>query len=300
MRQERFATTGRVRLHVEDPAGSVAIESNDQPETVIELVMSRPGADEAILDEARVESVARDGGNDVYVEISGHRGGLGSLLRSLVSSGGVNVTVRAPHGTTLEVRTASASVDARGQFSDAKINTASGAVRLDGATGEVEVHTASGSVDCPSIVAAASIATASGSVHVGSVAAGAKINTASGRIEVDDARTRLEAHSASGSVEIGTAEGEIRVETASGRQRVGCLVSGEARLSTASGSIVAGVAQGTAIHLDAQAVTGSLESEIALEEEPDPSAPPGPTLDLKIRSVTGGVRIVRASARSAA
>jgi Putative adhesin len=300
MRQERFVTTGKVRLHVEDPAGSVAITTHDQPETIIELTMIRPGDDESMLDDARVESVARDGCHDVYVEVSGHRGGLGSMLRWLISHGGVDVEVRAPRGAELDVRTASARVDAQGQFADASIKTASGAVRLEGATGEVQIRTASGRVECPSLLGAASIATASGAVQVGSLSADTEITTASGRIEVDDAHARLEVRSASGSVDIGSVESDLRVETASGRQRIGRLVSGDGALTTVSGSIVAGVAQGSAIHLDAEAISGSLESEIALEEDSDASVPSGPSLDLKIRSVSGGVRIVRAGAQSAA
>lgn len=300
MRQQRFATTGKVRLHVDNPAGSVEIITRDEPETLVELAMSRPGGDESFLEEARVESVARDGGHDVYVEISGHRSGLGSLLRWLISTGGVNVTVRAPHGADLEIKTASAEVVARGQFEDASVKTASGKVRLDTAIGEVEIRTASGSVECPSLRAATSIATASGSVRIGSATADAEIKTASGQIEVGDVHARLTARSASGSVEIGTVEGDLGVETASGRQRIDCLVSGDAALTTVSGSVVAGVAQGTAIHLDAQAISGSLDSEITLDEEPDASSSSGPQLALRIRSVSGSVRIVRASARSAA
>jgi DUF4097 and DUF4098 domain-containing protein YvlB len=300
MRQERFATTGTVHLHIEDPAGSVEVKTHDEPETSIELEMSKPGGDESVLDEARVESVAREGGHDVYVEISGRRGGLGSLLRWLISTGGVIVTVRAPHGSYLEVNTASAPVDARGQFADAKVNTASGAIRLDEASGEVHLRTASGDIECPKLRAPSSIATASGSVGVGSVSADAEIKTATGRIEIDEARETLEVRSASGSVEVGTAEGDIRVETASGRQRIGCLVSGSAELKTVSGSVVAGVAQGTALHVEAQAVSGSLESEIPLDVEPDSSNPSESQLSLRIRSVSGNVRIVRAGDKSAA
>jgi DUF4097 and DUF4098 domain-containing protein YvlB len=300
MRQERFETAGSVRLHIEDPSGSVEVSTHDEPETVIELTMSRPGGDESVLDEARVESVRRDDGDDVYVEITGHRGGLGSLLRWLISTGGVNVTVRAPHGTDLAIKTASASVDARGRFADAQVKTASGSIRLDDAAGEVQIRTASGSIDCPSLQGTSSIATATGSVRVGSVAADAEIKTASGRIEVQDVHARLEARTASGSVEIGTAVGDIRVETASGRQHLGCLVSGAATLRTVSGSVVAGVAHGTAVHVDAEAVSGSLESEITLDEEPEIASESGPELALKIRSVSGRVRIVRASAKNAA
>lgn len=300
MRQERFATTGKVRLHVGDPSGSVGVSTHDEPETVVELTMTRPGVDESVLDDARVESTARDGGHDVYVEITGNRNGLGSLLRWLISTGGVDVTVRAPHGTDLDINTASANVVARGQFVDASIKTASGSVRLDDAAGEVRIRTASGSTECPSLRRESSINSASGSVHVGSVSADTEIKTASGRIDVDEVRSRLEVRSASGSVEIGTVAGDLHVETAAGRLHVGSFISGDATLTTVSGSVLVGVAQGTALHVDAEAISGALESEIALDDEPDLSLPSGPELALRIRSVSGRVRIVRAGAEHAA
>ncbi len=299
MRQERFATAGKVHVHIEDPSGSVEISTHDDPETVVELSMSRPGGDESVLGEARVEAVARAGGHDIHVEITGHRGGLGSLLRWLISTGGVNVTVRAPHGADLDVKTASARVDARGQFAGATLKTASGGIRLDEAAGEVHLRTASGGIECSALNAKSSVATASGSVRVGSVLADAEIKTASGRIEIEDVHARLEARTASGSVEIGCAEGDLRVETASGRQHVGRLISGDAELRTVSGSVVAGVAQGTALHVEAEAVSGSLESEIPLDDAPDLSEPSGAELSLQIRSVSGSVRIVRAHATAA-
>ncbi|MGB9111319.1 MAG: DUF4097 family beta strand repeat-containing protein [Acidimicrobiales bacterium] len=299
MRQERFATTGKVRLHVGDPSGSVEVSTHDEPETVVELTMTRPGVDESVLDDARVESTARDGGHDVYVEITGNRNGLGSLLRWLISTGGVDVAVRAPHGTDLDINTASANIVARGQFVDASIKTASGSVRLDDAAGEVRIRTASGSTECPSLRRESSINSASGSVHVGSVSADTEIKTASGRIDVDEVRSRLEVRSASGSVEIGTVAGDLHVETAAGRLHVGSFISGEATLTTVSGSVLVGVAQGTALHVDAEAISGALESEIALDDEPDLSLPSGPELALRIRSVSGRVRIVRAGAEHA-
>ena len=106
--------------------------------------------------------------------------------------------------------------------------------------------------------------------------------------------------SASGSVEIGTVAGDLKVDTASGRLHVGCLISGDATLRTASGSVLAGIAPGTALHVDAEAISGALESEIALDDEPDPSGGSGPELVLRIRSVSGRVRIVRAEAAHAA
>lgn len=299
MRVEGFATPGAVRLHVEDPAGSVEIITHDEPETTIELSMSR-GGDESILDEARVESIARDGGHDVYVEISGQRSGLGSLLRWLVSTGGVNVTVRAPHGLDVDVKTASAGVSTRGSVKDASVKTASGSVRLGETTGEVRVRTASGSVECQSLPREVSIASASGSVRVAGVHLDSDVKTASGRIEIGEAHGRLDAHSASGSIEIGTAEGELRLETASGRQRISRLVSGRTELKTVSGSVVAGIAQGTALHVDAEAISGSLDSEIDLDPGPATGTPSGRQLSLRVRSVSGSVRIVRAVTPDAA
>lgn len=300
MRQERFSTPGKVRLDISNPSGSVDVTTHDDKETLVELSMTRPNADESVLNETRVALVERDGVHEVTIEVKGPREGLGSLLRWLISIGGVNVSVRTPNGADLEVKTAAAGVTARGRYGNVAIKTASGSVRIDEALGKVNIKTASGEVDCGSLAEPATVNSASGKIRIGSSARELEARTASGRIDIDNAQSRLEARSASGAITVGTADGDVRVETVSGSARIDKLVSGRAELKTVSGSIVAGVAEGTSVHVDAKSVSGSLESELELDDAPDPAHAGGPTLSLAARSVSGSVRIVHAKARTAA
>ena len=105
--------------------------------------------------------------------------------------------IRAPHGASVEISSASADVEGRGRYGKVEVNSASGDVTFE----EIE---------------------------------GGGQGTASamliGRL-VGNGKVR----SASGDVEIGAAGGSLKVQTASGDQEIGSVASGEVTLQTASG-----------------------------------------------------------------
>lgn len=90
-----------------------------------------------------------------------------------------------------------------------------------------------------------------------------------------------------------------RLQSASGDQKVQRLVSGRAFLQTVSGDLVVAIAQGTAVAVEAETITGDVSSEIELGAEVPPA--PGPAgagqaqVDLNARTVSGDVRVKRAA-----
>src|SRR5438034_5747020 len=116
MRRETFETPGALRLEVRVPSGRIDLESVEGDETTIEL----EGSPE-IEEDARIEVRQRRDGHEVIVVIEDR--GLFRRFR-----GDVRVRVSAPPGADVEVSTASADVDGRGEFGALEVNTASGDV----------------------------------------------------------------------------------------------------------------------------------------------------------------------------
>jgi DUF4097 and DUF4098 domain-containing protein YvlB len=269
MRSEVFDTTGEVRLQVSIKSGRVELSTHDGP--AVEVEVSVPG-NPAYADQVQIEHVARSGRDDVRIALP-DVGALGFLSGQHRHE--VDVVVRLPHGSSLDVSTASAPVEAAGRYGSVRASSASGGVHLEDVGGELSAQTASGAVSVESVDGPTKIRTASGDVSVGAAAAALVVMTASGQVNA------------------GTVHG-AQLRSASGDQSVDNAISGSLELTAASGDITVGVARGTDVHVDATTVSGDLQSDIDLDGGPGESKPAEPNqVDLKIRTVSGDVRIRR-------
>ena len=122
MRHETFETPGPLRIRVESASGSIELETVDGAMTEVEL--------KGCLDdvkEARVELRERGDGHELVVETH-PRGGF-RLFR--LNSKGIDVRIRAPHGASVEISSASADVEGRGRYGKVDVNSASGDVTFE-------------------------------------------------------------------------------------------------------------------------------------------------------------------------
>jgi DUF4097 and DUF4098 domain-containing protein YvlB len=176
--------------------------------------------------------------------------------------GGSRLRVRAtvPHGSQASVATASADVRISGRLRALEVRTASGDLR---ARGEVEGD--------------ASIKTVSGDVRMERVDGSLKCTTVSGDVEVDSVGGSLDARSVSGDL------------------RVVSVRQGEARFTSVSGNVEIGIAAGSNLDVDAGSVSGDLTSEVPLATAPMTGAGQGPTVVLRGKTVSGDVKVFRAS-----
>ncbi len=294
MTMQRFETPGAVTVLVRNDAGEVELATRDGATTDVDVSALGDDADD-LVERTRVDEERSGDGHRVVVEVPHtNRSAAGGRERS-----GVRVVVGCPIGSRLEVKTASASVEAEGRFGPVDIQSASGEVRIESVAGDLKVGTASGDVSVETVEGNARIETASGDVHCGTLDGGGIVNTASGDIEVESAAAPLDLRTASGDVRAFDVLAGCQIRSASGDQRVERIVSGRAKLDTVSGDLVIGIARGTAVVVDAQTVTGDLSSEIDLDaagDTPGAGVPDGPTLDLRVRTVSGDVRVERAPA----
>jgi hypothetical protein len=269
-----FETPGSVSLQIRLPSGRVVVTTADEPQTTVNV--SRRGSD--AVDDIEVRSSERAGGHLITVE-QRDRIRWGPIQ---ISWGGeVEVEVTCPPGSNLDFQGASAGI------------------RVDGDLGEVSAKTASGDVKLGDVAQRLQVKTASGDLSIGEIGAGGQLNTVSGDIELAGFSGELASRTVSGDVEIGHVRGPIEIHTTSGDTTLRAISSfedGEVRVGTISGDVRVGVGRGTRVWIEATSVSGDLESDLGLADQPDGAQDSsGPVVPLHVKTVSGDVRIGRAA-----
>jgi DUF4097 and DUF4098 domain-containing protein YvlB len=263
MRRETFETPGPLSLDIRVPSGDIELEAVEGNETVVEL-----SASPELEEEARIELRPRRDGHELSIVIEKRSG----FFRGFREE--VRLRVTAPPGADVEVSTASADVDGRGEFQKVDVNTASGDVTFERATGDVQVNSASGDLKLDEIGGAITVNTASGDVELGSLAGEGKIRSASGDVQLEDASQSL------------------KVQTASGDVEVGSVREGDVVLQTASGDIEVGIKKGSKLWIDAKSMSGETSSELEIGDSPTDGE--GPMVEVRATAMSGDIKVKRA------
>lgn len=262
MRRESFETPGPVRLSVRIPSGRIDLEAVEGTETVVEL----EGSPE-IEEDARIELRPRREGHEVTVVVEDR--GLFKRLR-----GEVRARVSVPVGAEVELSTASADIEGRGEFGALEANTASGDVDFELVGGAAQVNSASGDVKISRVQGDLTANTASGDLEIGYVGGNAKVRSASGDVSIDEA------------------EASLKIQTASGDLKASSVREGDVVLQTASGDIEIGVKKGSKLWIDARSMSGDTSSEFDVGE----AAPEGegPLVEIQATAMSGDISVSRA------
>jgi DUF4097 and DUF4098 domain-containing protein YvlB len=162
--------------------------------------------------------------------------------------------------------------------SSARFATASADVAIDGRLGALALTTASGDL------------TARGEVE-----RDAKIKTVSGDVRIEQVGGSLTCQTVSGDVEVASVGGSVEARSVSGDVRVRSLREGSARFHSVSGDVEFGIASGSFLDVDAGSVSGRLVSAVPLAGAPSDDGDGGPTVVVRGKTVSGDVRVRRAS-----
>ncbi len=263
--------TERARLKVRNPAGDVQVETADVAETTVELVpLNDSDATRQAIEKANVG--AR--GDEVFVELEGRSWSI-SIGSWGMGSAKVSVRITCPEGSDLDCDTASADVRTHGTLGEARIRTASGDLRLERIRGALEAKSASGDL------------------RVEHVEGRVSLNTVSGDVDLRTAMNGLGVNSVSGDVVLGEVFGDVTAGTVSGDLLVRAAGPGEVGLKAVSGDVVVAMRRGLRVKLDVSSVSGSVGSELDVSDTP--ARADGPEANLRVRTVSGDVRITRAA-----
>lgn len=268
-----FETPGSVSLQVKLPSGRVLVTTADEPRTTVEVVaVGRRGQD--AIDEIEVTMDERLGRFAVKVEQK-DRFRWGPI--QITWGGDFECRIVCPPGTDLDLAGAST------------------ALRSDGELGEVSVRTVSGDIRLESVRGALQVKTASGDISVDTIASQASLTTVSGDLGVERVDASLTARSVSGDATLGSISAPLTLSTTSGDVDLKSVGGGDVRVQTVSGDVRVGIAPGTRTWIDAASVSGRLESELGLDQEPAAETDEA-VVPLHVKTVSGDVSIVRAAA----
>lgn len=267
-----FETPGPVGLRVTSPAGSVVVKTWTEPRVEVEVSPARN--DEGTLRAAEatgVEAFERGGRHEIVVEVPKPQGRFGILARTPE----LEISIRCPEGADLELTTHSADL------------------RVSGSLGDVAVKSASGDAELGNARALA-FTTASGDLSAGAVEGDLATKGASGDVNIRAVGGRGSVNTVSGDVRIGSADEEIAVTTVSGDVELD-RTGGGVRVSAVSGDVRVAARPGLALWIDAQSVSGSMRSDLDVDDVA-PGDAGEPVVELRIRTVSGDVRIARSAA----
>jgi len=268
-----FQTPGKVKLRISLSGGDVQLAAHGEPRVDVELIALRNDeVTQAAIEEAVVEARERADHTEIVVEIQRKGSGWGFLGRGP----SVGIRIQCPERASAEISTASADVTGRGALGDIEMKSASGDIALE-------------------TIDSLKATTASGDVSAGEVLGEANVKTASGDVEVRLAHGALSLNLASGDAVVGDAKGPISVATVSGDQDVRSVEAGEVKLQSVSGDVRVGVRPGRRLWIDATSVSGSMTSELPMESGADSAGAADPEIELRARTVSGDVTIVRAA-----
>ena len=126
------------------------------------------------------------------------------------------------------------------------------------------------------------------------VGGGVNIQTASGDIDLSIARGPVNVTSVSGDISIGEAYDNVNANSVSGDQDHGAVMQGIVAAHSVSGDVTIAVRRGSKAFLDCTTVSGDTTSELELTS--DAPAGDGPLVEIRAKTVSGDIRITRASA----
>ncbi|MGH3303631.1 MAG: DUF4097 family beta strand repeat-containing protein [Streptosporangiaceae bacterium] len=245
-------------------SGSIVLAGESTDTVVVEVVPSHRSRAADVLDQVEVEF------DDGQLAIRGPRA-ISSWRRS-----GLDLTIKAPAGSSCAAKTVSADLSCVGTLSSLSINTASGDLSASAVTGDVAVRSASGDLLLDQVGGDLTVHTASGDIRAAQVDGVVRVNTASG------------------DVAIGYCAGPVTSKTASGDVQLGAVVSGAVELNSASGDVEVAVVPGTGVYLELSSLTGTVRSDLDEVDSAEAAGPAGPAVEIRVRTLSGDIHVTRA------
>ena len=287
-RRENFAATGPLDIDITITSGRVTVHLVDEPLAGVEIV-HEPGSENPFMQSISsiVDWVSRFGeGQNPNPQSELAKAAVEESRISLVGQRlavvgpkqrlrmvPLAVTVRAPSGSHVSVRSGSADVT------------------MTGAAGRVNVETGSGEVAIDRADGYASIATGTGALRLGPMLGGLKARSGSGEIEVSSVGGAATVSTGSGDVWFGAVQDNVTAKTGSGDLTIADGASGDIDLTTGSGEIRVGVRAGTSAMIDLVSRSGQARSELDVQQRTGADAP---KIRLRARTSSGNVVVTSA------
>lgn len=266
MEPRTFQTPDGVHLEIRIPSGTLDVSLEETPTTVLEITGERDPDDFTIVYED-----LGSGGHRLRVEQRGR------TSFGWNGSRDVRVRVRAPNGASVSLDSGSADLSIAGDAGAIAMKSGSGDVVFDRSRADVTAKVASGAV------------------RGRSVGGDLRVHSASGDVDVSAVEGTVVARTASGGLDLGDVGGSADVTTASGNVLIHRARTGQVHVQSMSGDVRVGVATGTRVWMDLSSTSGETTSELDVSDSSDEKAA---ALELRLSTVSGDIRVMRAEAEA--
>lgn len=181
----------------------------------------------------------------------------------------ISYVIEVPRDTEISSSVLSGSQAIHNIKGPLKVESASGSIDVDHIERHTDLSTLSGSIRAANIDDDLYAKSASGSVIVSSIKGDVRISALSGSTQIIKPGRRVEASTASGAVDVQGAANDVKAHAASGRITVEGNPASNSYwdLKTASGTVQLGVPKNANFHLDADAVSGAIRTDIPIVVE---------------------------------
>jgi DUF4097 and DUF4098 domain-containing protein YvlB len=281
--ERTFEGVGHARVVVENEVGLVVVSAHTAAAARVTVEADTAGAEDLVAN-ATVECRPSGGRNVIVVKVPRLHG------MKFIRRNGVTVRVDVPVDSDVDVSTASAHVELNGNLGQTTIKTASGDITAD-ELASLRAKTASGDIEVGTVHGDLRMHTAAGDLRCVRVDGRASASSTSGDAEIGTARQGIEVRATSGEVRLGDVWGDSSVVAVSGDVHVLSLAEGNMHIRSVSGHVEVGIARGVALRVDAETMSGRIQSDIPLHDTP--AATGGPAVSLTVRNVSGDVLVTR-------
>ena len=283
-----FPTTGPIAASIDLQWGDVHLVAGDGDAAVVDVTPTDPSNEKDRRAADDTTTTCADG----RLRVVGPRNMTGVFNKKY---GSVQVSVRLPAGSDLDVATALGAISVEGSFGACRVKTTAGDVVLQDAA-SADLRTGMGLVAARDIAGEAYCKTGSGAVHIDRIGGRAEVKNSNGDTRSGDSGGPLRIKAANGSITVGRARSDVNATTALGNLSVGSAESGAVQLKTSMGRIDIGVPGGTSALLDLSTSFGVVRNGL------DAASAPGAgerTVEIHAQTSAGDIDVVRAPADDA-
>jgi DUF4097 and DUF4098 domain-containing protein YvlB len=174
---------------------------------------------------------------------------------------------------------------------EAKIDSRSGVIEVEAIAGPLRIDSSSGKVSVRDVTTDVEIQSRSGTVQVESIGGSLDAESRSGSMRIKGCGGDASLEARSGSLTIENVGGRLKAGTRSGSVKYEGGVHGSFDIDVTSGSVRLALNPDSHFFLDAEAISGSVTSDLRLREDGSGGRPPKDAPKVRIRTVSGGIHI---------
>lgn len=283
----------RAVLDIENRSGSITVSGGDRDQVRIEVAARLWAENDEDADDqlALITRGIKHDGERVTVRAP-------SLLRpgGLLAIFGrgprIDYQVTTPKATRGRITNRSGRIEIEELEGPFELESRSGRVAVSRIGSDTTIVSRSGGVQVESLRGSLSIDSRSGTVKVQRCAGDVDVRARSGSIQVEEVGGNLKLDCRSGSVTLLDIGGSVTAHTVSGSFRYSGAVRGPFDVKVVSGSVHLAVDPDSRFYLDAETLSGTVQSDLSLRRDHDGDGAPERGPKVYIRAQSGSIRIV--------